>query len=72
MSWLLKLRRCCVHLAVREAHREPLAPRHTKLVFCDQSIDITYVRTWEGWLSTSRSCLTPTPGGSSAGPWPPI
>ncbi|MBA2712993.1 MAG: DDE-type integrase/transposase/recombinase [Rubrobacteraceae bacterium] len=50
MSRLLKLCRCCVHLAARDAQREPLAPRHTKLVFCDQSIDITYVRSAEGFV----------------------
>jgi putative transposase len=53
MSWLLKLGRCRVHLAAGEAQSEPLTPHHTKLVFCDQSIDITYVRTWEGWLYLS-------------------
>ena len=29
--------------------------------------DITYVSTWSGWVSTSRSSSTPTPAGSWAG-----
>ena len=29
--------------------------------------DITYLRTWEGWGSTSPPCRTPTVRGSSAG-----
>lgn len=49
MSRLLKLRRCCVHLAARDAQREPLAPPHTKLVFCDQSIEWTL-----SWLTKYR------------------
>ena len=49
MSRLLKLRRCCVHLAARDAQREPLAPPHTKLVFCDQSIERTF-----SWLGQNR------------------
>jgi hypothetical protein len=49
MSRLLKLRRCCVHLAAGEAQREPLTPRHTKLVFCDQSIETT-----EAWIDQNR------------------
>ena len=53
MSRLLKLRRCCVHLAARDAQREPLAPPHTKLVFCDQSIERTI-----SWLTKRRSLRT--------------
>jgi putative transposase len=32
--------------------------------------DITYIRSWEGWLYLSFSCWTPSPEGSSAGRWP--
>jgi hypothetical protein len=33
--------------------------------------DFTHVKTWAPVVSTSRSSWTPSPAGSSAGPWPP-
>jgi transposase InsO family protein len=43
-----------VHLDARVAeHNELSIAGETEFAFCDQAIDITYVRTWEGWLYLS-------------------
>src|SRR3954470_20993245 len=43
-----------MHLDTRVAEPDELSVvRETEFAICDQSIDITYVRTWEGWLYLS-------------------
>ncbi|MCA1731612.1 MAG: hypothetical protein LC751_20075, partial [Actinobacteria bacterium] len=43
-----------MHLDTRVAEPDELSvARETEFAFCDQAIDITYVRTWEGWLYLS-------------------
>jgi transposase InsO family protein len=39
-----------VHLIARPRQLQARRSAQAKLAICDQAIDITYVRTWEGWL----------------------
>ena len=58
MSRLLKLRACWVRLAAGKAQSEPFTPHHTKLVFCDQSIERTL-----SWIEHNRRMSLGTTSG---------
>jgi putative transposase len=58
-----------------QTERAPAAPDLVKRNFAPEApdrlwvADITYLRTWEGWLYLAFVLDTYSPGGSSAGPW---
>jgi transposase InsO family protein len=50
VAWATPSQAVRVDLVAGPRQHQARYPTQAELAICDQAIDITYVRTWEGWL----------------------